>query len=1312
MAIANWTLDQVFDQMNRGTRWDSNTITYAFPSDSGGIFSQGEATGFRATNASQQTLMLLALAAWDDLVPQSFAAGAVGSTDLEFGYTNTNIGYAHAYYPAIGSIYFNANHAELVNTYVGDYGFYTYIHEIGHSIGLRHMGDYNGNGTWSPSSFQDSIVLSVMSYFGPRYAANSYSAEIMQADWADAGGHVWSPQTPMVNDAMAIQAIYGSSATTRLDNTVYGFGSTVGGSLAQLYDFARNLNPILTIFDSGGVDTLDLSGWATASRIDLRPGAYSSANSMTNNIAIAYTALIENVVGGGGGDVLSGNDAGNWIEGRGGDDELVGGAGDDVLVGGAGDDVLDGGDGNGDTAVFEGPFVSYAVTVGVGVVMVSGGASGSDRVAGVERFQFADVVRTIAELSPGTDTSAPQLQLLLPADNDAGVPVGANLVLGFDEPVEAGNGSVSIFNADGSLFLGIAADDGTQLRFAGNSVTIDPAVDLVAGRSYYVTLSHGAVTDRAGNAYAGVAGATSWNFVAVAGDTRAPVITALSPADDAGDIAVGAHFVVEFSEPVLAGSGNITLRDGNTVLHSIAAGDTSQVAIQGSTVTVDPAADLPAGGSFSITIDGGAFHDGAGNGFAGLLSTTAWNVATRSGAAADDYPYTLDTPGLVVVNGNAVGGVIETAADADLFRVQLSAGVSYDFTLERTAGGLQDPMLVLYDPAVTQVGLDDDGAGGGNSRISYTAATSGTHYLGAFDFGSGTGAYTLQASTLDRQAPTLTTHTPADDGTQVDAAADLVLTFSEAVFAGNGSIRIVDANGSLLREIRAADAVITGASVAVDPGAHLPAGSSLHVNIDAGAFVDAAGNAYAGLFGSTAWNFDTQAVTAVDDYPLSVDTPGLVVVGGAGTAASIDSPNDGDLFRVDLVAGVTYQFDMVAPQSSVLDPFLALHGRLPEVELVADDDDSGPLPLDSRLYYTVFESATYYLAAYDYAEKTGPYTLSVSVPADDYLASVATTGRVGVGAAAASGAIDVPSDTDLFGIEVVAGHQYTVDLRARSLDDPYLILIGPDGSLLTSDDDTGIGLDSQLTFTAASSGLHWLAVSDYDVGSGDYTVSAFERHLVNGSAAADSLLGGAGPDTLAGLAAADRLRGAEGDDILDGGAGIDVAVYGGTAGTFMLERLDAGWVLEDTAGAEGRDLLYDVERLEFADLQWALDLDGNAGTTVKILGAVFGPAAVDNDLYVGIGLGLLDAGMSYPELMQLALDARLGAGASNADVVNLLYFNVAGALPDLATRLYYEGLIGGGGYSQASLGVMAAETELNRINVDLVGLADLGIAYS
>jgi serralysin len=80
---------------------------------------------------------------------------------------------------------------------------------------------------------------------------------------------------------------------------------------------------VLTLFDSGGNDTLDLSGWSDPSRIDLVPGAYSSGNEMTNNVAIAYSTTIENAIGGSGNDVIAGNDAAN---------RLVGGAGDDQLA--------------------------------------------------------------------------------------------------------------------------------------------------------------------------------------------------------------------------------------------------------------------------------------------------------------------------------------------------------------------------------------------------------------------------------------------------------------------------------------------------------------------------------------------------------------------------------------------------------------------------------------------------------------------------------------------------------------------------------------------------------------------------------------------------------------------------------------------------------------------------------------------------------------------------------------------------------------------------------------------------------------------
>ena len=1314
MAVANWSLSQVLNQLDSGNHWTGGTITYAFPGSASGMFADDEAAGFRAVNANQQALMVLALSTWDDLIPQATAPAAAGSSNIEFGYTSTGIGYAHAYQPTLGSVYFNANEADLVNTFVGDYGFQTYVHEIGHALGLDHMGNYNGNGNWTPSSFQDSVVLSIMSYFGPRYAAPNYSAEVMQADWVAADGRTWSPQTPMVNDAMAIQAIYGTSATTRLDNTVYGFASTVTGSLAVLYDFTRNLNPILTLFDSGGVDTLNLSGWASASRVDLTPGAYSSANQMTNNIAIAYTAVIENAIGGAGNDRLAGNDAANRLEGGDGQDELLGGAGDDVLLGGAGSDTLEGGDGAADTAVFELPFASYAVSVAGGVVTVSAGGA-SDRVSGVERFQFADGVRTIAQLSPGADTRAPLLQALSPADNSAGVPVAANLVMSFDEAVKAGSGSISLFNADGSLFVAIAASDATQLRFSGNTLSIDLAQNLVAGRSYHVIVSGGAVTDLAGNGYAGLTSGAAWNFTAVAGDSLAPVVTALQPADDTTGVAVDANFIIDFSETILAGSGNLVLREGNTVLRSIAVGDTSQVAILGSRLTLNPAADLLPGRSYSLTLDAGAVRDAAGNLFAGIGSTSAWNFSTRAAPTADDYPFDTGTSGVVVVNGNASGGSIETVDDADLFRVQLNAGVTYTFTLLRTAGGLPDPLLALFDPAVQEVAVDDDSAGAGNSRIGYTATASGTHYLAVYDFGSGVGSYTLQASTLDRQGPLLANQVPPDNGLGVATDTALVLGFNEPVLAGTGSIRIHDGNGQVLREIAVGDTSavsISGNTVTIDPGAVLPTGRSLYVTIDGGAFTDTARNAFAGVFGSTAWNFDTAATADGDDYPLSVETTGVVTVGSAPTAGRVDSVNDGDLFRVNLVEGVTYRFEMISPQDQPVDPYLALYGPLPEVALVASDDDSGALPLDSLIYFTASATATYYLAAYDYAEATGSYTLSASRPADDFPGSRSSTARLVLGGAAASGRIDAPSDVDAFGLNATQGQQITLSLQTTGLSDPYLVLQAPDGSVVASDDDTGVGRDALLTFTVPNSGLYWAAASDYDVGTGGYRISAIVRQVREGTAAADTLAGGSGADTLYGRAANDRLSGAQGDDILDGGDGIDLVVGGGVASAFTLEHMDTGWVLKDEVGSQGRDLLFGVERLEFTDMRWALDLDGNAGTTAKILGAVFGVQSLEWADYVGIGLGLLDAGMTYQTLMQMALDVQLGTNASNAAVVNLLYTNVVGEAPDLPTRLAFEALITSGQFTQASLGVLAADHELNLARIDLVGLADIGIAYT
>lgn len=229
--------------------------------------------------------------------------------------------------------------------------------------------------------------------------------------------------------------------------------------------------------------------------------------------------------------------------------------------------------------------------------------------------------------------------------------------------------------------------------------------------------------------------------------------------------------------------------------------------------------------------------------------------------------------------------------------------------------------------------------------------------------------------------------------------------------------------------------------------------------------------------------------------------------------------------------------------------------------------------------------------------------------------------------------------------------------------------------------------------------------------------------LADGSTVADSNIsieygttienanGGTQADTIIGNAAANYFRGGGGNDTIDGGDGIDIAAYSSAFSVNTITRTTGGIKV---SGSEGGDTLTNVERLKFIDKSIALDFDGSAyaAITAKILGAVFGKASTANKSYVGIGLGLLDGGMSYSDLTKLAIDARLGSGYSNTDVVNLLYTNVVGSAPAAGDRDYFVNLLNNGTYTVASLGVMAADTSLNTANIDLVGLASTGIEYT
>ncbi|WP_428667709.1 beta strand repeat-containing protein [Reyranella sp.] len=283
---------------------------------------------------AERTIAQAALLTWQDVANVTFSY-TTGAADIT--YINDGSGSAVTSYSSVSGTTIASSTIHISSDWSGgaatgnySYFFQTYVHETGHALGLGHQGPYNGSAVYNTDALwtNDTWRWSVMSYF----AQNNYGS--------DTYDYVLTPQ---MADIFAIQSIYGARTTTRTGNTTYGFNSNAG----SFYDFSSySGTPAFTLYDSGGTDTLDASGYSSSQTIDLTPGNWSSIGGETNNIGIYLTTTIENAFGGSGADTIFGNDANNTLYGNGGADTLKGAGGADVLSGDAGDDSLNGGDGN------------------------------------------------------------------------------------------------------------------------------------------------------------------------------------------------------------------------------------------------------------------------------------------------------------------------------------------------------------------------------------------------------------------------------------------------------------------------------------------------------------------------------------------------------------------------------------------------------------------------------------------------------------------------------------------------------------------------------------------------------------------------------------------------------------------------------------------------------------------------------------------------------------------------------------------------------------------------------------------------------
>jgi hypothetical protein len=394
--------------LDSGNYWQHKSLTYSFNTSLPEYYSQYEVlTQWRPLSDAGQAVAKQAFDEIETLTQLTFkeVSSSKGSINFNTSLLSEDLGgyaYMPSSFPIGGEIFLSSQYNTPEDYKDGGAAANTLVHEVGHALGLKHPFE-------TPNALNkifDNSDYSIMSYTDVRTLVLDFEYKPSTSAISVVYGQGALSNSFGLFDVAALQAVYGVNLLHAIGNDTYSI----------LFEDKEHL----TIWDAGGLDTINVSTSVGDSRIDLRAGSLSSidvksieeqiattlswldsenapdytewVNSVynsnaksiytgENNLSIAYGTWIENVVTGAGDDVVRDNAVNNSINTGAGNDtvKLIDG-GYDSVNGGLGYDVLQ---------VDETSSQVTVTALGGGYTLIGEGFSAE--IVGIETIAFSDM---------------------------------------------------------------------------------------------------------------------------------------------------------------------------------------------------------------------------------------------------------------------------------------------------------------------------------------------------------------------------------------------------------------------------------------------------------------------------------------------------------------------------------------------------------------------------------------------------------------------------------------------------------------------------------------------------------------------------------------------------------------------------------------------------------------------------------------------------------------------------------------------------------------------------------------------------------